>query len=377
MESLKVLYDLEVMAATLDVPVLKHFYSHFKPQQSKHLAAVMKNFHIREFETSDFRSAYQSLVDFLYGWEVGGGGGGGDSYDTNPTNPAATNNDKPGEATTADANPNGGLLPKRRARTIRLVDEIESQEADRLLKTFQTVAAIHRRILTKLYFELEEKVIALDGMPAASNVKHTNTADAGASNKKQPTRGPSVDNLAVESSDDMSVSSKSTRNSKFTSQDQGLGTSAPVPADSFPYPSNRPVAPGKPSMTVAKAESTQTFLNDIYSDIDHASEYTIFWLSTVIVILSLAECLDDQDSYHRYLMTLHNIASEFIGGIFKRLYHLFCVEIAPEGSLAFLLKEATTAENLGAPRMETNSRQVLSLVCRSLDSSHDLGSPEV
>ncbi|KAH9246528.1 hypothetical protein BASA81_015943 [Batrachochytrium salamandrivorans] len=64
------LYDLSKMAEPLNINILKHFFVHFDPSTSKGLHETIQHFHMRELESSDYRSAYHQFCDWLYGWDV-------------------------------------------------------------------------------------------------------------------------------------------------------------------------------------------------------------------------------------------------------------------------------------------------------------------
>ncbi|KAJ3023996.1 hypothetical protein HKX48_008610 [Thoreauomyces humboldtii] len=141
MECLKLYHDLALIAERLPVPFLTHFFARFDPAKSKALASSTANFHLRDLESADYRSAYHMLCDWFYGWNVtdgaadSGGGAGG--------------------------NAGGGAETFRMRRVPREIDvneEGERVECDRIGKTYETLFGLSRRVLKRYYLEIEELI---------------------------------------------------------------------------------------------------------------------------------------------------------------------------------------------------------------------------
>ncbi|KAJ3075513.1 Dynactin subunit 1 [Podochytrium sp. JEL0797] len=114
MESLKTLYELEQVAEKLNVKILKHFYKSFRPKENKNLESAIKNFNSRgDADGADYRSAYNQLCDWFYGWDVSNeisAGMGDEDY-----------------------------ALKRVAREIHMIEAGEIEEATRIMRTFETL----------------------------------------------------------------------------------------------------------------------------------------------------------------------------------------------------------------------------------------------
>ncbi|KAI8587990.1 WD40-repeat-containing domain protein [Geranomyces variabilis] len=152
MECLKLYHDLAILSEKLPAPFLAHFFARFDPAKSKALASSTANFHLRDLESADYRSAYHMLCDWFYGWNVtdgsdsaGGGGGaggaGGDTY-------GGTGAGGAGEHFTM----------RRVPREINVDEEGERVECDRICKTYETLFGLSRRVLKRYYLDIEELV---------------------------------------------------------------------------------------------------------------------------------------------------------------------------------------------------------------------------
>lgn len=368
MEVFNILDDLEQLGTALDINFLKHMYSNFKPQHSKFLAEVKNSFRLNEFEVNDFRSGYQSLVDFLYGWEVEGSA----EPDTNQK-PTTTNGGRLNTANNARSITPTTPRTKRPTREIRLADEIEQQECDRLLKTFQTVYSIHRRSLTKHVLMLEDKHIGFLGKqkPKEGAIVKNEAADepqrlengrrvSVAASRRQSVVGErrgsilqTTASLAVPTAltgpEGRRMSTSLSRRNTITEDANSRNTD---PSSGFPYPTNTaPALKEDPKMTLEDAETAQEMLNQLYNDIDKTLDYFIFCLLNAITVIGFSELLKDNKSYERYLTSIHNLSSDFIRDIVQRLYQLFNFDLEKHGGLMFLLNEAEafTAQNTATP----------------------------
>ncbi|KAJ2994946.1 hypothetical protein HDV02_001175 [Globomyces sp. JEL0801] len=121
-EFLNILLDLSCMAEHLPAGILVHGFSRYKPSESKSLKESINHFHMRELEASDYRSAYHQFSDWLYGWSVS------DGTDENV---------------------------KRIPRDIELKHDRERADAERLMKTFETLTSISLRHLKVCFSVIE------------------------------------------------------------------------------------------------------------------------------------------------------------------------------------------------------------------------------
>ncbi|KAI8920126.1 WD40-repeat-containing domain protein [Powellomyces hirtus] len=132
MECLKLYHDLSTIAERLPVPFLTHFFARFDPAKSKALASSIANFHLRDLESADYRSAYHMLCDWFYGWNV------------------------------TDATDNTGnaehFRMRRVPREINVDEEGERVECDRICKTYETLFGLSRRVLKRYYLDIEELI---------------------------------------------------------------------------------------------------------------------------------------------------------------------------------------------------------------------------
>jgi hypothetical protein len=125
--------QLNVMADALKIPTLQHFYKNFEPATSRALAQTITHFHIKELESADLRSAYGQLSDWLYGWNVENVAELGDELLDH-------------------------FKAKRQPRNMDLRSERERAEALRIMKIYETLHQITRRLLSKYYNDIEAEL---------------------------------------------------------------------------------------------------------------------------------------------------------------------------------------------------------------------------
>lgn len=134
MESLKLLQELSSMGESLKIGTLQHFFKYFDPSSSRPLAQTIAHFRIKEMESADYRSAYGQLSDWIYGWTV---------QDVTEF----------GDDSVLDH-----FMVKRPTREIDLRNDREKGEAERIMKTYEILHQMTRRILNKYYVDIDEEI---------------------------------------------------------------------------------------------------------------------------------------------------------------------------------------------------------------------------
>lgn len=134
MESLKLLQELSSMGESLKIGTLQHFFKYFDPSTSRALAQTITHFRIKEMESADYRSAYGQLSDWIYGWTV---------QDVTEF----------GDDSVLDH-----FQTKRPPREIDLRNDREKGEAERIMKTYEVLHQMTRRILNKYYVDIDEEI---------------------------------------------------------------------------------------------------------------------------------------------------------------------------------------------------------------------------
>ena len=134
MESLKLLQELSSMGQSLKIGTLQHFFKSFDPASSRPLAQTITHFRIKELESADYRSAYGQLSDWIYGWTV---------EDVTEF----------GDDSVLDH-----FKSSRPTREIDLRNDRERSEAERILKTYETLHQMTRRILNKFYVDIDDEI---------------------------------------------------------------------------------------------------------------------------------------------------------------------------------------------------------------------------
>ena len=122
------------MGDSLKIGTLQHFFKSFDPSCSRPLAQTITHFRIKELESADYRSAYGQLSDWIYGWTV---------QDVTEF----------GDDSVLDH-----FKMKRPTREIDLRNDREKGEAERILKTYETLHQMTRRILNKFYVDIDEEI---------------------------------------------------------------------------------------------------------------------------------------------------------------------------------------------------------------------------
>ncbi|KAI8621619.1 hypothetical protein BC830DRAFT_1093484 [Chytriomyces sp. MP71] len=166
MESLKTLFELQQMADQLDIPILQHYFRTFKPSEDKNLKAAIKNFHARgDLESADYRSAYHQLCDWFYGWDVSNAA----------TTAAAAGGASNLLAQDVSADPTEEFSLKRVAREINLNEAGEKVECERIMKTFETLFGLSKRMLKRIYLQIEDMTPRIgQGLATMSNKQDEN-----------------------------------------------------------------------------------------------------------------------------------------------------------------------------------------------------------
>ncbi|KAJ3283416.1 hypothetical protein HDU76_008475, partial [Blyttiomyces sp. JEL0837] len=138
------------MSDRLNVPLLKHLFRKFDPSTDKNLASIIAHFHIRQMDSADYRSAYHQLCDWFYGWNVT------DTTDYSLGSSAPEH-----------------FKMKRVPREINMNEPGEQLECERIMKTFETLFMISRRVLKKYYLDIEEMVPRIgQGLATISSSKN-------------------------------------------------------------------------------------------------------------------------------------------------------------------------------------------------------------
>lgn len=139
------------MSKHLPIGILQHYFTNYDPATSKCLRDTSLHFHMRELEATDYRSAYHQFSDWLYGWSVSDG---------------------------ADAN--FDKLNLRNPREINMEMDREKQEAQRLMKTFETLTSRSLRHLKVCYNDIEAEMPRLgQGLDTFTNNHPKETSSTG------------------------------------------------------------------------------------------------------------------------------------------------------------------------------------------------------
>ena len=137
---LKIWIELGQMSKQLPIGILQHHFANYDPSEMICLQESIAHFHMKDLEASDYRSAYHQFSDWLYGWNV--------SDETEL--------------------PNG----KRNPRDIQISVDREKADAQRLMKTFDTLASLSLRHLKVCFIDIEAEMPRLgQGLDTFTNIR--------------------------------------------------------------------------------------------------------------------------------------------------------------------------------------------------------------
>ncbi|TPX68558.1 hypothetical protein SpCBS45565_g03102 [Spizellomyces sp. 'palustris'] len=383
MECLKLYHDLSLFSTRIPVPFLTHFFSHFDPQKSKALASSIANFHLRDLESADYRSAYHMLCDWFYGWNV-----------TDATAETGTEH----------------FRMRRVPREIDVREEGERVECDRICKTYETLFGLSRRVLKRYYLDIEELVPKIglgasdisarddrvrdegDGMDNVERVWAQQRKRENEHDEETKSENGSADSLdkemeellrmsrpagmvvrrktqsysttvlergvrGVEGSvweqdeegeqgehlsktENMPSTSATTTITTADSTTMATATERSRPSSGTLEGSQPPDAPSSPNSirkgTLHEApgqddirRSLQRDINQIYVQLDRATDYTLVCLSTAFCVLTFSQVLGHQDTFLKYASFTQELSMDFVSNTLKTVWDLLHRELPP------------------------------------------------
>ncbi|KAJ1534336.1 hypothetical protein HK096_003986 [Nowakowskiella sp. JEL0078] len=153
---------------------------------SINLSATIQNFHLSELDSSDFRSAYHQVCDWLYGWNVTDVTGYSTEFSENGNSSADSNGANNSVLIDGELIVEHHYQMNRIPRDIDMSMETEQIECDRILKTFETLFAVSRRNLKKMYLDVEEMMPRLgQGISIMKNNHDGSTGINNSNNSKK------------------------------------------------------------------------------------------------------------------------------------------------------------------------------------------------
>lgn len=131
------------MDTAISSPLLSHFSKIFKSVESKVVQKVLKNFHVVDAESSDFRVALQIFSEWIYKLDM--------------------------SEVDLHENEKSSKQEVQTVRQIILDQEIEISAANRICTAFQNVFNSHFRILKRLHFDMDERIAYLNNIAGISD----------------------------------------------------------------------------------------------------------------------------------------------------------------------------------------------------------------
>ena len=290
MECLKLLQDLQVLSGQFEISILNHLFRYFDITD-KNYQSVITHFHLLDYESAEFRSAYHNFCDWFYGWNIA-------EIDTT------------GKQTSADkdvlneVNVNfPDLAMNRVARVINIDDEFERNEATKIVRTFMNLFNTNRRLLKKHELQLEEK---LGSTKEVSDVSEHSGTDSGHDTDADEVEKSSSDTTPVraqfESDEDMKEEPESVE------QPEAFNTHAI-------------------SLLRNDKVHSQAQITSIYNSLDHVVNYTLLCVSNCLMVLSFTELLREKDEFARFLSYSNEIATEFVSNPLRAFVEILNSEL--------------------------------------------------
>jgi WD40 repeat protein len=341
MEGLKVLYDLKVMAQTLRIPILVHFFETFNPNQSKELTYTISKIHLKDYAASDYRSAYHQLCDWFYGWNVT------DVMET-------TNADK-------------GILTeqftmKRVPRNINLEEKLEQSECLRIRSNYETLYTTARRSLNKVFLDIEEHVGKIGTNMAQVGVEKLGRDGGGeefagkrdiwaaAAMRDSQMLPDDVEELAdmLEGVDDalrgeeetMGASLKGAKGlvSGIVNGGMAGGTAGKGPTPLYKTRSMAAANASKFSLvnvrgppvgmlSVQDADAVQRDIDFCYEEVDRSIDFELMCATSGLIVLALSEALDEFVMYDKQSLLVHELSSDIISNTLITVWDLLQREL--------------------------------------------------
>ncbi|KAJ3304526.1 pre-mRNA-processing factor 17 [Kappamyces sp. JEL0829] len=352
------------MSTTLPIGILQHHFASFDPSEAKCLAESIAHFHLRDLEASDYRSAYHQFSDWLYGWSV--------SDETEQVH--------------------GG---KRPPRDIRIEFEREKQDAQRIMKTFETLVSLSLRQLKVCYSDIETEMPRLgQGLDTFSNIHRVDeeelqidlstnatkvlekiwgnkfveealkqdTSAEGSNPEEARDSKSSLKDLSAVSARQSRISfgSRKSETGLYESQ-HSMGEEQEVKSGraSFSFLGNS-VEPEKKDQSGAATpdeeplpvtettaipefdaaeeplKALQRDVNHVFREVDQSTEYTLLTMCSIAAILAFAELLGDKEMFSKALTWAHDLSKDFISNTLKTVWDLFNREIPHKTTLSAL-----------------------------------------
>jgi hypothetical protein len=335
---LKIWSDLQVMSKILPIGVLQHYFQDHDPFNSKSLRETMNHFQMRDLEATDYRSAYHQFSDWLYGWSVSDGV---DQQDL-----------------------------VRQPREINMSIERETQDAQRLMKTFETLTSLSLRHLKVLYNDIEQEMPRLgQGLDTYKSGANDTYEDDALYDEKTVEKVWGDRPAEVPIVQDQEFENGSRKNSLFEQEQVPLTKSNSKELfeqsleqgnskhGSFQFLAKVPSTPSIPmerehseksdlEQAIPKVETNDPTdepikalrrdIDHVFREIDQCIEYTLVAISAVAAVLSFAELLNDKELFNSCTLTSHEMSQGFVSNTLKTIWDLLNRELPNQTSLATL-----------------------------------------
>jgi hypothetical protein len=352
------------MSKILPIGILQHYFLNHDPANTKSLKETINHFHMKDLEATDYRSAYHQFSDWLYGWSVSDGADQMDIFNT------------------------------RQPREIIMTIERETLDAQRLMKTFETLTSLSLRQLKVCYSDIEQEMPRLgQGLDTYSVSKRTDydDEDLRVGNNVEKVWGdrlPEQDQgESKEATDEItghpelqfedSVMQTGSKKGSMSGQ-QLLGGSQPLVSkgdgmyESIMQLNEDPVVSRKGSfqflaksssepkvalerenseksdvaeVPLSSAENPPTDepikalrrdIDHVFREVDQCCEYTLVAMSSIAAVLSFAELLGDKEAFTKSNLIAHEISQGFVSNTMKTIWDLLNRELPFQTTLAIL-----------------------------------------
>ena len=330
MECLQIFNELKLLNKSKKISFLAYLFRHFDPDNSDIFKMILDNFHLKDFESTDYRSAYRQFCDWLYGWKV-----------------ADTGKDIGGF----------GQQNSKHARPMDFTNEGERAECERIIGLFETLLQLCKRTLAKRYIDLEYitprigqglKTLSSQAEPDASNNKKekSSTALPKINEEKDPNRQSQIE---IEKR-------RSTVNREIEKRIALL---------------RGPTAENKKRMERSD-EDVHRDIDDVLVEFNKALDYSILSTTIICVIMSLAEVSERPAVFAKYMQAGQDFSSDLITYGFATAWQLLLRDTTSEWTFEEFRNLNTFKTKLDVSFRKSKERKLLDTLAGKFEFLHNL-----
>jgi hypothetical protein len=332
MECLKIYYELKLLNKSKKISFLSFLFRFFDPDTSRTYRLIMENFHLKDFEATDYRSAYRQFCDWLYGWKVADATAKGNAF----------------EATHHLA---------KHARAIDFSNDGERAECERIMGLFETLLQLCKRTLAKRYIDLEYITPRIgQGLKTLSS---TNEPSEPA--KKPEMTLPKINeagNDKEEPKEPVETEKRRTQVNRETEKRINM--------------LRGPSADSHKKRTERSDEDVQRDIDDVLVEFNKALDYSILATTIISVIMALAEVSEKQAVFAKYMQQGQDFSSDLITYGLATAWQLFCRDNTSEWTFDEFRNLSNLGNKLDTSFRKSKERKLIELLPGKFEFLHNI-----